>query len=536
MTFPRLLITLVCLALAGTAAPADVINVPEDYPTIQGAINASTDGDVIQIAAGNYYEYSLNPAGKSLTIQGTLDSDGSLLTTIDAQQIGSVFYLYEGFDALTVIKDLVITGGYGSEHLNSTSAGGGIYCRDSDLTITGCEIKSNNAGISSDGGMTPGFGGGLYCYSSGLPRNITLVDCKITENYGCGGGLMCRNEINLTLSGCSFTQNYSPPLEEGDNGSFGGGIYCFRTLALRISDCEFSNNYTSYNGGGIEIYLGQSAIITNCVLDSNQAGNAGGGFVAYASHLLIRDCLISNNNSSFAGGIAFGFDTKGILLDSTVVSNTSKYRGAVFMEGSECNIDNSTIADNQNTDGWPGGGIGVRWSETTIKGCTIANNTVAADTEYSQGGGLFIDESELKIIDSTISGNSADEGGGIYCRWGGYNSPIIYDCYIIDNQAAAGGGIYSYGADTWIKRTFVCSNISDQIVGNWNDEGENTIADECSTCPGDATGDFFVDVNDVLYVLSAWGSDDVNADFNDNGLVDVNDVLILLSQFGEPCP
>ena len=46
----------------------------------------------------------------------------------------------------------------------------------------------------------------------------------------------------------------------------------------------------------------------------------------------------------------------------------------------------------------------------------------------------------------------------------------------------------------------------------------------------------FVDLNDVLYVLSAWGSDDANADFDDNGLVDVNDVLILLSQFGEACP
>jgi hypothetical protein len=84
--------------------------------------------------------------------------------------------------------------------------------------------------------------------------------------------------------------------------------------------------------------------------------------------------------------------------------------------------------------------------------------------------------------------------------------------------------------------TIVCGNTPDQIYGDWTDQGGNTIADECPNCPGDATGDFFVDVNDVLYVLSAWGSDDANADFDENGLVDVNDVLILLSRFGEACP
>jgi hypothetical protein len=81
-----------------------------------------------------------------------------------------------------------------------------------------------------------------------------------------------------------------------------------------------------------------------------------------------------------------------------------------------------------------------------------------------------------------------------------------------------------------------CGNSPDQIVGDWADNGGNSVEDECHPCPGDATGDGVVDVNDLLYLLSVWGTDDPNADFDDNGVVDVDDVLILLSHFGESCP
>merc|ERR1711923_268774 len=77
------------LAFTGTSTTfAATINVPADQPTIAAAISASATGDVINIAAGTYNEYNLNPGGKAITIQGTL-SEGSLATTIDANQSGS---------------------------------------------------------------------------------------------------------------------------------------------------------------------------------------------------------------------------------------------------------------------------------------------------------------------------------------------------------------------------------------------------------------------------------------------------------------
>ena len=153
------------LALVGTSFAA-TINVPGDHATIQGAIDASSNGDVIAIAAGTYNEHSLNTGGKAITIGS---ASGNLDVTIDANGDGSVFVFASGEGDDTVIKDLVITGG-------SNYYGGGIYCDDSSPTITDCTIQGNTAN----------YRGGIYCDSS----NPTISGGSICGNhpdqhYGC---------------------------------------------------------------------------------------------------------------------------------------------------------------------------------------------------------------------------------------------------------------------------------------------------------------------------------------------------------------
>ena len=97
-------------------APAETIHVPGDQPGIQAAIDVAATGDVIQVAAGTWFEHSLSFDAESplITIQGTRDKDGSLLTIINAQAQGSVFQFMGNVGPSMVIRDLVITGGSGT--------------------------------------------------------------------------------------------------------------------------------------------------------------------------------------------------------------------------------------------------------------------------------------------------------------------------------------------------------------------------------------------------------------------------------------
>jgi Ca2+-binding EF-hand superfamily protein len=56
-----------------------------------------------------------------------------------------------------------------------------------------------------------------------------------------------------------------------------------------------------------------------------------------------------------------------------------------------------------------------------------------------------------------------------------------------------------------------------------------------SACPEDVNGDGFVDVEDLLAVLAAWGQTGVPADVNTDGVVDVADLLLILAAWGT-CP
>ena len=54
-------------------------------------------------------------------------------------------------------------------------------------------------------------------------------------------------------------------------------------------------------------------------------------------------------------------------------------------------------------------------------------------------------------------------------------------------------------------------------------------------CP-DTNGDGFIDVNDILVVIDAWGDcvpdQDCPADVDGDGIVNVNDILLVISEWG----
>ena len=166
-----------------------------EFTSIQDAIDAASEGHVIDIGPGTYYESGMVLSSKNLTIRGAVNLDGSPATTIDAQQVNRVFTLSTStITSDTVIQDLVITGG-GSvdkgggcliwagadptlircyiEGNTATDEGGGVWMKDSTASFTDCVITNN----SSDD-----MGGGFYLRNNGSPVITTTLICGNTPD------------------------------------------------------------------------------------------------------------------------------------------------------------------------------------------------------------------------------------------------------------------------------------------------------------------------------------------------------------------
>ncbi|MEE2681599.1 MAG: hypothetical protein VX641_04425, partial [Planctomycetota bacterium] len=250
---------LLVVGLLGTRASfAETISVPDDYELSQDAIDASSDGDVIDIAPGVYKEFNLDPRGKPITIQGALNDDGTLTTTIDAQQGGSVFVFDSQEGEGTIVRNLVMVGGTGTQSYGFLH-GGGILCQLSHPTISNCMII----------GHTAERGGGISCLFS----RPTIDNCVISDNAA----------------------------------DVGGGIHCFgSTSSPTITDCTISDN-TAFSGAGIGCQshspVPNTPIISGCTIKNNIASQNGGGILCNDSNATLSACTISGNTANDGGGI-----------------------------------------------------------------------------------------------------------------------------------------------------------------------------------------------------------------------------------------
>ena len=120
---------------------SDTINVPEDFPTIHGALNAANNDDVIMISEGTYFESNINPNGKTITITGEINDLGEPLVTIDGEYNASVLNFVPGLDFTpntSIVENLIIKRG------SSSFTGGGINAPQG-LTINNCIFDDNRA-------------------------------------------------------------------------------------------------------------------------------------------------------------------------------------------------------------------------------------------------------------------------------------------------------------------------------------------------------------------------------------------------------
>jgi hypothetical protein len=201
---------------------------------IQAAINAASNGDTIQLAAGQYdITTTIDPGGKQVTILGTVDGNGDPTSILDGgNPVGGtsgvrVLICQNGETSTTIFQNLVIQNGFANN-------GGGMYNYASSPTLTNCTFTSNSAN----------FGGGMYNRSS----SPALTNCTFTGNSaGQNGGGMSNNQSSPTLTNCTFASNSA--------NSSGGGMSNFNNSSPTLTNCNFCGNL---DGSGFNSFSGDA--------------------------------------------------------------------------------------------------------------------------------------------------------------------------------------------------------------------------------------------------------------------------------------
>ncbi len=197
-----ILITVFLLLISNTFATE--LLVPSQYQTIQAAIDATVDGDIV-IVEPNTYRENINFLGKAITVRSVNPSswDTVRTTIIDGGGTGttssrnrviidggigwpSCVTFNEGETNNSILEGLTLTNGSGthmnpfdSPHISDQAKfGGGILCVDSSPIIRLCNIKNNGEEYRTSGGGIALIGN---C-------EAVISNCFITNNIANAGG------------------------------------------------------------------------------------------------------------------------------------------------------------------------------------------------------------------------------------------------------------------------------------------------------------------------------------------------------------
>ena len=300
----------------------------------------------------------------------------------------------------------------------------------------------------------------------------TYADCAATGAYGVNDA--------ITLPSGSYT-NAIAGRREDLNAT--GDLDILKPLTITGA------TNTIIDGGGIDrvfdistagvvkivsvtIRNGRS-INTNALLDRD-----GGG-------ILLRNGTLNVTNATISGNSAFG--TPGV---------TGNGGGILIFSAGTASVTNSTISGN--TADAEGGGIDNAGS-LAITNSTISNNTITGAVIHGQGGGIMNGGlAALTVTNSTISGNTASDGGGIMNQ----GKLTITNAILRNNRAIftgngivagdnLGGGIFTLAGTVSISSSTISNNIagSRDITGkNIGDgEGGGIAAGSFSVAPGVGT-------------------------------------------------
>jgi len=300
--------------------------VPDNFSTIQSALNKANDGDTIIVRPGTYFENIILDENFANNVK--LYSETNAINTIinagggkSCLEISKFSFSSNENDKFEMkgftitnsslrsglqfqyvdvnLLDLIIENNVFNS--NGWSYGGGLYLYNSNVFIDNCIIR-NNKTISTDWS----YGGG--CYFTGC--NINISRSKIynntsisTNGWAYGGGLYFNDCKNSLISSCDINFNkVTTPL-----WNYGGAIHCdnfqeFSNLIIENSYIIGNEVDTGNWHDGSAISMSDTKLtINNTVISQNQATlNKLSVSTIYIENINSDSTILVVNNSSIA--------------------------------------------------------------------------------------------------------------------------------------------------------------------------------------------------------------------------------------------
>jgi hypothetical protein len=367
--------------------------------------------------------------------------------------------------------------------------------------------------VEEDRNRAVSSGGGIY-NAPGSYAQIWKGTVIAFNRAWRGGGITNTANSEITIDNTTFNAN-GGIWNAGQESA--GAIWNQDNGVVKITSSSFLGNLAYYRGGAI--VNGGMLTIADSTFQRNFTLDMGGAMLNSGLVMIYRTTFADQESWNWAGAIANGRDMR--IYDSLFTGNTS-WDGAALLNGGDLYISGSTFSKNHSdyngsisnngrlevvgstfhhNQGDSGAAIFNQYRDGNV---FIYNSTFSDNEALTQGGAIAnLEPARLTVENSTFTGNVA-RGYGTYTSEGGaiYNGSVATITFstISGNRAQIGGGLFnlnaSYAQGTMnVKGTIVANNPAaisgGDCAGVMISQGYNLESDgSCNfQAPGDLMGD-----------------------------------------------
>lgn len=368
-----------------------------------GTLLVSTSSFLQNFAAGN--------GGAIYTVKNAANENGGLITINDSDFNENTAYQDGGAIVLLDETEGVFIATTRFRQNHAENYGGAIYAEGSELNDEHSEFRLNSAA----------FGGAIFSKRPGEgilsilnSDSSTYIDNDASE---IGGAIFSEN-TDLSLEASTFESNTASSCGAIRNGGHPGLDVVagdLETLPRIESDAQISGGYFSDNqatdthGGAICHVMGDLSIQGSGFV-RNSAPEYGGALILHDESAL-SGSYFNSNAAKHGGGLFIGYPIPYISGVYTYVSPTYMTFGTTL----------SGVGFIHNHADSSGGGIHAHHAGQA----SVIKSVFDDNSAGSAGGGIYLEEGDMYIENSTFSGNTASRGGGLYNRGALTTYPVL---------------------------------------------------------------------------------------------------------------